>query len=64
MYEEDIKRRQKLNATLAGLMAEAKSILQDAKQIAADHDMVFDLEGLVQEVTGQQMWHGSDASLC
>ncbi len=65
---EQARRAQVINRTIAELVAQAKSCLVDAKQIAEDSGMQYMLEGIVtdmiNEVSDNQMWYGSDQSLC
>lgn len=62
------RRQQAISASIATLIAEAKTCLQDAKRIADDNGMSYNMQSMVtdmlSEVDSNIQWYGSDASLC
>lgn len=65
---EAARRQQAIHKTVADLLEQAKMILVDAKQIAKDNGMEYQIgdmvENMVSEVSDGQYWYGSDQSLC
>lgn len=66
--QEEARRKQSIAATLANLINDAKAILYDAKRIAEDNGFEYQIGDMVQsmlnEVSNNQQWYGSDQSLC
>lgn len=66
--QEAVKRRKAIAKTLADLINEARTILQDAKRIAVDNGFEYQIGDMVTEmindVSDNQQWYGSDQSLC
>lgn len=67
-YQEELRRKQSIAATVSDLIAQAKQLLIDAKQVAEDNGMKYQIEDMVttmiNEVSDGQYWYGSDQSLC
>lgn len=65
---ETVRRKQAISASIAKLIEEAKICLQDAKRIAEDNAMSYNMQSMVtdmlNEVDSKMQWYGSDASLC
>lgn len=65
---EAARRQQSINKTVADLIEQAKQLLIDAKQVAKDNGMEYQIgdmvTDMVSEVSDGQYWYGSDQSLC
>jgi len=65
---EAAKRQQAIHKTVSDLIEQAKQFLVDAKQIAKDNGMEYQIgdmvTNMVSEVPDGQYWYGSDQSLC
>ncbi len=68
MNQEDRKeiarRRSKIVSTISDMIAEAKTLLLDAKQIGADAGIEVSFDALYQELGVDQNWYASDPSQC
>ncbi len=68
MSELNQRNIQRVSELIAKMIEDAKQLLIDAKQIAEDNDLEYSLEGMIggmmDEVSNNQMWYGSDQSLC
>ena len=66
--KESQRRQEVVAASVAQLLEDVKTILQDAKRIAQDNNMEYRLTEMVKdmlnEVDSNLQWYGSDASLC
>lgn len=67
-YQEELRRKQSIAVTVSDLIAQAKQLLIDAKQVAEDNGMKYQIEDMVttmiNEVSDGQYWYGSDQSHC
>ncbi len=65
---ELMRRKRAVVSSVAALIEQAKQLLIDAKQIAGDNDMKYEIgdmvENMINEVSDGQYWYGSDQSLC
>lgn len=62
------RRQQAIHKIVADLIEQAKSILIDAKQVAKDNGMEYQIgdmvTNMIEEVSNGAYWYGSDQSLC
>ena len=65
---EAARRQQSIHRTVSDLIDQAKQLLIDAKQVAKDNGLQYQIEGMVTEMINEvsegQYWYGSDQSLC
>lgn len=68
MAAEALRRKQVISKSIADLLDQAKQILIDAKQVAVDNGMQYEIGdmaiNMVNEVSDNQYWYGSDQSHC
>ena len=66
--KEAERQRQAVHKAVADLIEQAKSILIDAKQVAKDNGMEYQIgdmvTNMIEEVSNGSYWYGSDQSLC
>lgn len=62
------RRQQAIHKIVADLIEQAKQLLVDAKQVAKDNGMEYQIgdmvTNMIEEVSNGSYWYGSDQSLC
>ena len=61
---ETARRNQKIMTTISGMIAEAKALLLDAKQIGKDAGLEISFDQLFIELGVDQNWYSSDPDHC
>lgn len=66
--QEELRRKKSIAATVSDLIGQAKWLLIDAKQVAEDNGMKYEIDDMVidmiNEVSDNRYWYGSDQSHC